>query len=546
MFKKVLVLFSCVFLFTVATAQTYMESGASYAPNTELIGRVLFGEAPWTSDDILNPSVSGVTNALCTGYSDFTIGNNNNADGNNLDLEFYRYVVRGATYDIEIQGDACASLSSLDRAVKVFIDYNDDGDFDDADEEVWTSPTLTSTTPLFSTSITIPNDAALDVLRMRVIYVRITAGIMVWLWDNMFNAEATSYTYGETEDYNLIVVGGLIDSIIVTDESCEGYSDGTLTVVPDVSAPVNIEYSITSALGPWTTSPVFTNLSPGNYTVWAIDSGTGDLELEEFVVNGAPSCFDIDLGIDIFSCAGDTLQLNAESVYNATYSWTPSLGMNDPTIPNPTISPTATTTYTLQVDSAGQVSNDDITVYVYPYPVFDVSPDQNLCSGETPANLSASWIPGATYTWNPTTALSSPNISQTSFISSISTTTYVVSVNLVGCAIEDSIVLNVSPIPTTTLSAIPNPACIGDNITLTAVTSIPVLKYRFQYNNGTGWQLVTTPGWGEDNPVIFNNINSTTDFRVRVMEDWGCTVSPWSPIITVPLNIITASPIIHN
>ena len=48
------------------------------------------------------------------------------------------------------------------------------------------------------------------------------------------------------------------------------------------------------------------------------------------------------------------------------------------------------------------------------------------------------------------------------------------------------------------------------------------------------------------NPVNFNSINTTTQFRVRVREDWGCDPSLWSPIITVPINNVLTPPISHN
>ena len=45
---------------------------------------------------------------------------------------------------------------------------------------------------------------------------------------------------------------------------------------------------------------------------------------------------------------------------------------------------------------------------------------------------------------------------------------------------------------------------------------------------------------------IFNNISTTTQFRVRVREDWGCNTSAWSSVITVPIINISTQPIIHN
>tara|TARA_B110000467_G_C18307460_1_gene475663 strand:+ start:227 stop:1876 length:1650 start_codon:yes stop_codon:yes gene_type:complete len=549
MFKRSLILFCCVFLLPVAQAQTYTEVGATF-DSFELIGRVLFGETPWGSDDILNPSVSGITNSYCTRYSDFTLGNNNSSDDNFPNEEYFREIVRGNSYTLSIRGDACSSGSIPNtRGVKVFIDWNKDYDFDDVGETVWTALGVSSATPTFTTSVTIPSYAVADTLRMRVVYARIQSGWLSILWPRtsspIFTA-TTAYNYGETEDYDLIVLG-LIDTVDVVHESCPGANDGVITVIPESTVPSNLEYSITSIAGPWSTNPVFLSLSAGNYTVWAMDPSTGDVESENVVVNAAAACFDIDAGIDLFSCEGDPVQLNAEVVAGATYSWTPSAGMNDPTISNPEVSPTATTTYTLQVDSAGETATDSITIYVYPYPVFAVSGTQDVCDGGFPADLSASYIPFATYTWSPVTALSTPNTNQTSFSTGVSvTTTYSVSVNLVGCIFEDSVAVTVNPVPSVSLSAFPTPVCAGGTVILQATPTGTANYFQYQQDVSGIWVDLTNPAMNSINPMVISPINIDTDFRVRVAEDWpNCTASDYD-YITVPVINITVPPIIHN
>jgi len=96
------------------------------------------------------------------------------------------------------------------------------------------------------------------------------------------------------------------------------------------------------------------------------------------------------------------------------------------------------------------------------------------------------------------------------------------------------------------LAALPNPACLGNDITLTASTTVPVNGFRFQYNNGGGWINMTNPQMGNANPITYNNITSTTQFRVKVREYAGCDSSPWSPVISVPISIISTQPINHN
>ena len=114
---------------------------------------------------------------------------------------------------------------------------------------------------------------------------------------------------------------------------------------------------------------------------------------------------------------------------------------------------------------------------------------------------------------------------------------------------SDSLVITVNPVPNVVLSAVPNSACINDSIILFASISLPLNLYRFQYNVGNGWQnLITTNGggWGNINPITFYNITTLTHFRVRVREDWGCTVSPWSSVFNVPINIVNTPLISHN
>jgi len=128
-----------------------------------------------------------------------------------------------------------------------------------------------------------------------------------------------------------------------------------------------------------------------------------------------------------------------------------------------------------------------------------------------------------------------------------STTSFVVTfTDTSGCTATDNITITVNPIPTATLSVSPSPACVGEDILLTASSSILVNRYRFQYDNGGGWINMTNPGMVTINPQTYNNISATTQFRVRVREDNSCNTGPWSPVISVPISIVATQPINHN
>jgi len=81
---------------------------------------------------------------------------------------------------------------------RVWIDLNRDGDFEDADELVFSSPV--ATTDPVNTSISIPGSASPGNTRMRV--------SMKWLEeDNQLQGPCSSFGFGEIEDYTIKLTG---------------------------------------------------------------------------------------------------------------------------------------------------------------------------------------------------------------------------------------------------------------------------------------------------------------------------------------------------
>ncbi|WP_293891420.1 reprolysin-like metallopeptidase [Flavobacterium sp.] len=136
----------------------------------ERIGKVVFGT-------INNPSTG------TAGYENFTAISTN--------------ATRGTTYTIAITPFWTSTVWT--EGYGVWIDYNQDGDFADAGETVWTKATST-TTPVSGT-FTIPPTATLGSTRMRVT-----------LKYNAIPAACGSFTYGQVEDYTVnIIASGRID-----------------------------------------------------------------------------------------------------------------------------------------------------------------------------------------------------------------------------------------------------------------------------------------------------------------------------------------------
>ncbi len=88
---------------------------------------------------------------------------------------------------------------SYNEGYGVWIDYNQDGDFSDANEQVWTK-SKSKSTPV-STSFTIPASANDGATRMRVVM--------------KYNATPTaceaSFSYGEVEDYTVVITAAEAD-----------------------------------------------------------------------------------------------------------------------------------------------------------------------------------------------------------------------------------------------------------------------------------------------------------------------------------------------
>jgi len=148
---------------TLSTSVSYCASQGNSVAD-EKIGRVQFGT-------IDNTSTGG------TGYTDFTSISAN--------------ATRGTSYTITITPSWTSSVYS--EGYSVWIDYNKDGDFTDAGEQVWTK-TASTTTPV-SGSFTIPASATLGATRMRV--------------SMKYNAVPTAceaFSYGQVEDYTVNIV----------------------------------------------------------------------------------------------------------------------------------------------------------------------------------------------------------------------------------------------------------------------------------------------------------------------------------------------------
>ena len=190
-----------------------------------------------------------------------------------------------------------------------------------------------------------------------------------------------------------------------TPASCNGGTDGTIDLIVTGGTP---PYTYVWDPGFWTQSSI-QDLSAGTYIVTVTDNN-GCTATEAVVVDEST---DLNLFIsnDTTICPGETAQLEVSWIPNIAYSvqWSPTIGLNDPTVYNPIATPTETTLYTVTVeDLGGCIDTKEVLVTVNNYIDFGLQLFSNspVCEGEQLefySNLS-----GATsYTWTGPNSFSS-------------------------------------------------------------------------------------------------------------------------------------------
>ncbi len=125
----------------------------------------------------------------------FQLNTINNNSGNNSGYGDFTSMStdlnRGSSYNFTITPTWAGTV--YDEGYTIFIDYNQDGDFDDAGETVFTKAASKETS--ITGSFTVPNDAQTGETRLRVI-----------LRYNATPVACGNYNYGETEDYTVNIV----------------------------------------------------------------------------------------------------------------------------------------------------------------------------------------------------------------------------------------------------------------------------------------------------------------------------------------------------
>ena len=264
---------------------------------------------------------------------------------------------------------------------------------------------------------------------------------------------------------NVICAG---DSTTLTASGGSSYlwSNGAATASVTVSPAATTTYSVT--------------VTDGN--------GCTDVASRTVTVNPLPSA----------AIAGDTIICDGENTILTASGGTGYLWSTGATTTSITVSPAATTTYSVTVtDANGCTAVAAQAVTVNPLPTAAISGTDTLCLGNS-TTLTASG--GSSYLWS--TGATTVAIT----VSPSATTTYSVTVtDGNGCTDAASVAVVVNPLPTAGITGV-NVICAGDSTTLTASGGSSYL-----WSNGAATASVTV------SPA------ATTTYSVTVTDGNGCT-----------------------
>ncbi|MEM7655364.1 MAG: PKD domain-containing protein [Bacteroidota bacterium] len=221
-------------------------------------------------------------------------------------------------------------------------------------------------------------------------------------------------------------------------------------------------------------SPDFTT----NYTLVVWSNGCRSLgDSTTVVVHTTPT---VNPGLNYEVCGGDSIQLNGvvggdPDATEYSVSWSPPIGLDDPSSYFPMASPPASTTYTLRAESNFGCGSEtqDVTVSVIPAPVPTVSPDTFLCEGDTLWLLGTHNIVGGPlppnqpvfYEWSPPDGISDL-FGATPYVVPDRNTIYTLAVSSGSCTNATAIQVDVLPKPQAIVAADTLLACEGDSIQL--------------------------------------------------------------------------------
>jgi hypothetical protein len=214
-----------------------------------------------------------------------------------------------------------------------------------------------------------------------------------------------------------------------------------------------------------------------------------------------------------------------------TYSWSPTTGLSSSTASNPTANPTTTTTYTVtKTNTASGCTATGTVIVTVNNSAISVNAGTaftKTCVANTSgAAIGEAAVAGHTYSWSPSTGLSSTTAGNPTANPTTTTTYTVTKTNTAsGCTATGTVIVTVdNQAPTVTTSGNLS-ICVGSSATITASGAT---SYVWDNSLGTASSVSVSP-------------STTTTYTVTGTAANGCTNTAEATITVFPIQTVSVS-----
>ncbi len=309
---------------------------------------------------------------------------------------------------------------------------------------------------------------------------------------------------------------------ITAGSSSSSICNGTTTSL-DASGGTSYVWSPAASLSATSGAIVTGNPATSTtYTVVGTDAaGCKDSANIAITVNPLPSVSASASNTSI--CSGSSTSLNASGA--TTYSWTPSGSLTCATCPSTSANPGSSTTYTVVgTSAAGCNDTTQISITVNPIPTISISLSGNdtLCPGQS-VNMTANG--GVSYTWSPSTGLSSTTGTTVTATLPSSPMVYKVVGSNGSCA--DSASQTIYLYPPLNVIMPPDTICLGKSGQVEVIVTGGKPGYNYIWNNG----LPNNAGPFTISPVL------STYYTCSVTDGCGTTIKDSELVFSAPIPI---------
>ena len=434
---------------------TLAASSIVSGPQTQPVGYCASNATSTADEEILSVTLGSMTNVsscTTTGGAGSLINQYSNYTTTVTPLN----VQVGSTYPVSVQIGTCGGNYS--NFTKVFIDWNRDGDFLDANETAFQNPVFATGPNIQSGNITVPAGAQMGITRMRIVVVETSVATSV-------NSCGT-YTWGETEDY-------------------------LINVQSSPAVPYSYTWNSTPAVNAITGTTVALNNTAAqttqSWTVTATEAATGCTNTMTTAAVTIQPAFLAPTATNSTHCGTlvPTASLADPNTFTSpVYNWyaTPALGTAlQSTTANTyaSIVGTTTTLYaTVTNPTTGcQSGATPVLITVITPPVLTLSSNAlTTCDGvASPLATLTGASAYNNFTWSPSTGVSGTSAAGYNFTNNASTVYTLTAVQNTGllCATTATLSLTVNPNPIITSStASPVDICNGGTVTVVASSTL--------------------------------------------------------------------------